>query len=65
MFALGFQSNIFPIYKGLKNPNDSRIVRACLFAVLTCGIFYTIAGITGFCLYGRDVQGNFLQSMDI
>ena len=64
-FALGFQSNFFPIYKGLKNPTDSRIFWACLVGVVTCGTFYTIAGVTGFCLYGHDIEANFLQTLDL
>ena len=65
LFALGYQSNVFPIFKGMKNANDSRMAKACLYAVSTCGVFYLIAGISGYCLYGHDVQGNFLQSLDL
>ena len=65
MFALGCQCNIFPIYKGLKNPSDTRITSACLYAVVACACFYMLAGITGYCLYGHDIQGNFLQTLDI
>lgn len=64
MLALSYQMNFFPIYKGLKNSNDSKMSKASLTGLLACSFFYILVGNMGACLYGRSVYGNFLLNFE-
>jgi len=63
IFALGFQTNFFPIYKGMKKANDSRMWKAALLAIVFCTFSYLIIGIMGYNYVGDKVEANFLNSL--
>lgn len=48
ILALGFQMNIFPIYKGMRRVNDSRFGKATLTGILVCSASYLLIGILGY-----------------
>ena len=48
------------IHLGLSDARDSKMAKASILGILGCGMFYLIVGNIGYCLYGREVHGNFL-----
>ena len=64
ILAYAFQMNYFPIYKGMKNTNDSKMNWASAAGTLACGIAYCIVGFVGYSLYGMDAEANFLNSIN-
>ncbi len=68
LFAFNYQSNFFSIYKGLKNPTDSRTVVANGIGLGFSTALYIVLGIMGYCLYGSDseyVDANFLLELKL
>lgn len=63
IFAYNFQFNFFPIFKGLKDPSDSKMAKATLFGLIGCAIPYLTVGFIGYSLIGSQDKANFLQSM--
>ena len=62
MFALGFHSNFFPVFKGMKLSNDSKMRTTSLSGLIGCSFFYVIVGNMGYCLFGNNLESNFLLS---
>ncbi len=69
MLALAYSMNFFPIYKGtlvnnigMKDARDEKMAKASLTGVCACSVFYILVGNMGYCLFGNNVQGNFLVS---
>jgi amino acid permease len=48
ILALGFQVNIFPVFKGMHRANDRRFAKACLTGILVCSASYLLIGILGY-----------------
>ena len=63
-FAFNFQMNFFPIFKGLKDPSDSKMAKACFVGLIQCAIPYLTVAFLGYSLAGRDSKANFLESLD-
>lgn len=40
------------------------MTKASLFGLLGCAFFYFLVGSIGYCIYGREVKGNFLLNFD-
>ena len=53
IFALSFQMNLFPVYKGMKNGNDSKIKAATLLGITCCTLSYLVIGILGYYYVGE------------
>lgn len=69
MLALAYQMNFFPIFKGkfqiylgMKDARDEKMAKASLSGVCACSIFYILVGNMGYCLFGKNIGGNFLLS---
>lgn len=48
ILALGFQMNLFPVFKGMRRVNDSRFAKATLTGILVCSASYLLIGILGY-----------------
>lgn len=55
LLALSYQMNFFPIFKGMKNANDKKMLKASLYGSLFCSIVYVGFGVMGFYYVGRNV----------
>ena len=71
MLAFGYHMNFFPIFKGtwknysgLKDSRDEKMTKASIFGIFGCAFFYFLVGNIGYCLFGREVKGNFLLAFD-
>lgn len=66
LLALSYQMNFFPIFKGMKNGNDKKMVKASLAGIAGCGISYLVVGMLGYSLYGdeKGFSANFLLSIE-
>ena len=69
MLTLSFLLNFFPIFKGtflfkigMKEAHDKKMSRATLTALTVCSTIYLCVGNMGYCLFGKNIQGNFLLS---
>ena len=61
LLAVTYQTNFYPVLKGLKNGNDTRMARAALCAVMFCAVSYLIIGILGYNYMGdQKISANFL-----
>ena len=63
IFAYDFQTNYFPIYKGLRNASDKRMNLSSSLGIFACGASYLLLGLIGYSLAGQDVKANFLESI--
>lgn len=63
VFAFDFQMNFFPIFKGLKDPTDKKMEKACLVGLIGCAIPYLTVGFIGYSLAGDNSNANFLTSI--
>lgn len=68
ILALGFQMNLFPVFKGMRRANDSRFAKACLTGILVCSCSYLLIGILGYHLVWSienkpEVFANFLLNI--
>ena len=61
-FAITFQNNFFPLFKGLKNSNDKRMAQVSLMGGLFCATSYILVGLIGYHYFGEGVSANFLSS---
>jgi amino acid permease len=48
--------NFFPIYKGMKNASDKKMLNASLIGTLACYFIYVTVGVLGYLTYG-DLLG--------
>ena len=60
VFAFNFQMNFFPIFKGLKDPSDSKMQKACFLGLVQCAIPYLTVAFLGYSMAGDDAKANFL-----
>ena len=60
LFALSYQMNFFPAYKGMKNTTDKKYFAANFSAVLFVILSYALIGTLGYNLVGDKVSANFL-----
>ena len=63
IFALGYHSNLFPIYKGIEKTSDRKMKAASLLALIGAIVIYSIFGSAGYCLTGHEAKGNFLLNL--
>ena len=56
--------NFFPIFKGMRKANDSRMAKAVLIGVVFCTFSYLMIGIMGYYYVGNNVSANFLNSLE-
>lgn len=63
IFALSFQINLFPVFKGMKNASDSRMKAATLVSIIFCTLCYLLIGIMGYYYVGDTAGANFLNSL--
>lgn len=63
IFAFDFQTNFFPIFKGLKDASDSKMEKACLVGLICCAVPYLMVGFLGYSLAGDGSEANFLKSI--
>lgn len=52
--------NFFPIFKGLKDPTDSKMAKACFIGLVQCAIPYLTVAFLGYSLAGSKSEANFL-----
>lgn len=64
LLALSYQMNFFPIFKGMRKANDSRMAKAVLIGVVFCTFSYLMIGIMGYYYVGNNVSANFLNSLE-
>ena len=62
VFSISFQGNFFPIFKGMRRPGDSRMMKASFTGGFFCAFSYLLVGIMGYNYIGEGVQANFLES---
>jgi amino acid permease len=48
IFSLTFQSNFFPIFKGLESSSDRKMTKVVLIGIWTCISCYLLLGFLGF-----------------
>jgi amino acid permease len=63
IFAISFQINLFPVFKGMKNANDSKMKNVTLVSIACCTLSYLLIGILGYYYVGDTVEVNFLNSL--
>ena len=63
LLSICFQINFFPIFKGMKDANDSKMTKASGFGIAFCVVVYIIVGILGYLYVGPHVSANFLESL--
>ena len=61
--ALAYQTNMFPIFKGMEKPGDSRMAAAIAVSLAFCTSSYLLVGILGYYYVGDTVGANFLNSL--
>ena len=64
LLAFLYQMNFYPIYKGLSDATDKKMLNASLAGTVSCFCVYSITGLLGYFSYGTGiVSANFLQSL--
>jgi amino acid permease len=62
MLAYLYQMNLFPIYKGLRNPSDKKIQTLAFLSLFTCFFLYLSIGFFGYATFGGQVNdSNYLE----
>jgi amino acid permease len=61
-FAITFQNNFFPLFKGLKGPSDKKMAQVSIMGVGFCATSYILVGLMGYHYIGPGVSANFLTS---
>ena len=61
--SLTFQQNFFPIFKGMRKASDRNMLLASVLGILISATAYALFGVLGYNLAGKDVEGNFLESI--
>ena len=61
-FSITFQANTFPLFKGMKNPNDSKMARVAFLGVSFCSASSILIGFLDYNSIGSAVQVKFLAS---
>lgn len=52
ILAYTWQFNLFPVYKGMQNPSDKRLVTATTIGFFISMALYCIVGLLGYATYG-------------
>ena len=55
VFSISFQSNFFPIFKGMRNSSDKKMMQASFAGGFFCATSYLLVGILGYNLIGEGV----------
>lgn len=64
IFSLAFQSNFFPIFKGLEASNDRRMIKVVVIGTWLCISAYLLLGFLGFSITSsKSISPNFLQEV--
>ena len=63
IFSLSFQSNFFPIFKGLEKSSDKRMLKVSLIGTEICIICYLVLGFLGYSITKGELTPNFLESI--
>jgi amino acid permease len=64
IFSLTFQSNFFPIFKGLESSNDRRMIKVVIIGAYLCISAYLLLGFLGFSITSsKAISPNFLQEI--
>ncbi len=63
LLSVAYQTNFFPIFKGLKDVSDSKMIRVSACALTFCIVSYLLVGILGYQFVGNGVTANFLSSL--
>ena len=63
IFSLSFQSNFFPIFKGLERSSDKRMLKVSLLGTVTCITCYLVLGFLGYSITKGELTPNFLESI--
>lgn len=48
----------------MRNANDDKMTKASLTGIIGCSIFYILVGNMGYCLFGNNLEGNFLLAFN-
>ena len=59
-FSLTFQTNFFPIFKGLKQSCDSRMMKVVIYGIWSCIGSYLLLGFLGYSITKTKISPNFL-----
>lgn len=64
IFSLTFQTNFFPIFKGLESSSDNRMIKVVLIGIWTCISMYFLLGFLGFSITEKkNIAPNFLEEV--
>ena len=63
ILSLEFHFNMYPIYKGMKDPSDKKMANATFMGVFFCFLIYLLTGFIGYDYAGPGTQTNFLESI--
>lgn len=55
IFTLTFNMNFYSIYKGLKDPTDSRMKQASIWGLLATTVIYATIGLMGYRISGKTL----------
>lgn len=55
--------NFFPIFKGMDNVSDTKMIKAVTTGLLFCLFSYLLIGILAYAYAGEDISPNFLESL--
>ena len=58
LLAFLYQMNFFPIYKGLKDSTDKKMLNSSMVATVCCFLVYGTTGILGYFTYGENLNSN-------
>lgn len=67
LLALSFHMNFFPVYKGMQNANDRKMLNATVTGISICSASYLLIGVLGYHLVytinKNPINSNFLESL--
>ena len=64
LLSITFQNNFFPLFKGIKQANDKKMMQASFVGVFSSAATYLAIGIMGYNYVGEGVEPNFLESFN-
>ena len=56
--------NFFPIYKGMKDSTDKKMLGASLVGTIACFLLYLTVGLLGYLSYANSLNSNFLLALN-
>lgn len=57
--------NFFPIYKGMKDATDAKMIKAVSMGLIFCLFSYLLVGILAYAYVGPEIGPNFLESLSV